>query len=296
MLEQKIIDTPITRRRLLGTAGAIAAVAALPLDPPRARPLMGGGMPARPVAVHVEVASDSSMRRVVRRGTRFALREFGHSLHVDLRGLRPGREYWYRFRVGDEQSPIGRAPTAPAQGARVDALRFAFVSCQDWQDGYYTACDALAREDLDLVVHLGDYIYEYGPEAKTRPASPASRLHDGPEVGSLDSYRNRYALYRSDPALQAAHALCPWIVTRDDREVENNYAGLIREDDVPPGDFAARRAAAYQAYFEHMPLRDRALPSGRDARIYRRLGWVRSLASTFSTPASTAPISRVEMN
>ena len=191
----------VTRRRLLAGAAALAAVAALPSagavasrasrrEPlPRAPlftlgvasgdprpdgvvlwtrlapdPLTGGGMPDRPVPVHVEVAADESMRRIVRRGVRFAEPELAHSLHIELNGLRPGREYFYRFRVGGEESPIGRAVTAPASGARVGDLRFAFVSCQDWQNGYYTAYDALADEDLDLVDHLGDYIYEYGPE------------------------------------------------------------------------------------------------------------------------------------
>ncbi len=310
MPENQTLETLVTRRRLLAGAAALTATAALPsalaagarsskrapLPPgplftlgvasgdPRPDsvvlwtrlapdPLHGGGMPDRPVAVTVEVASEPSMRRIVRRGVRFALPELAHSLHVNLTGLRPGREYFYRFRVGGEESAIGRALTAPGRGAAAGELRFAFVSCQDWQNGYYTAYDALGREDLDLVVHLGDYIYEYGPEAKVRAASPASRVHDGPEVGSLESYRNRHAQYRTDPALQAAHALCPWIVTWDDHELENNYAGLIREDDLPPGDPVARRAAAYQAYYEHMPLRDPALPTGPDARIYRRLAW-----------------------
>ena len=235
-------------------------------------PLAGGGMPDRPVPVQWQVATDERFRDVVRDGTTMARPRLGHSVHVEVSGLRPERWYWYRFRVGQHLSPVGRTRTAPGRGSSPEALAFAFVSCQDYQNGYYTAYQDLVAQDLDLVVHLGDSIYEYGPEAKTRPGSPPARVHDGPEVFSLESYRNRHALYRSDLDLQAAHAHAPWIVTWDDHEVENNYAGLIPEETTsPPGDFGVRRANAYQAYYENMPLRAASVPTAEGLQLYRRL-------------------------
>lgn len=151
------------------------------------------------------------------------------------------------------------------------ALRFAFVSCQDWQNGYYAAYGALAREEVDLVVHLGDYIYEYGP----LPGGPRQHT-DGDETISLADYRNRHALYRTDRQLQTAHATAPWMVTWDDHEVDNNYADEIPEEGSQPStreELLARRAAAYKAYYEHMPLRRSSMPQGPDMRLYRRFSW-----------------------
>jgi len=221
-------------------------------------------MPSRPVKVGWEMATDPAMRKVVRSGSVDARPEWAHSVHVDARGLEPARWYWYRFKAGSALSPVGRTRTAPGTNASPESLRFAFASCQDWQAGYYPAYQRMAEEDLDLVVHLGDYIYEYGPQ----PGGP--RLHDGPEVSSLESYRNRHALYHTDPALQAAHAAFPWVVTWDDHEVDNNYADEAAEDGATPEAFLRRRANAYQAYWEHMPLRS-GPPSGPDMAIYRRL-------------------------
>ncbi len=187
-------------------------------------PLNGGGMIPNPVPIQWQVATDATMRQVVRRGTATATPELAHSVRVVVEGLQPNRWYWYQFQVGNEISPIGRTRTAPALGDRLARFRFAFASCQDWQNGYYTAYKHLAAEDLDLVLHLGDYIYEYGPEA----GKP--RQHNGPEIVSLEDYRNRHALYKTDPNLQAAHANFPWIVTWDDHEVDNNYADAIPED------------------------------------------------------------------
>lgn len=227
-------------------------------------PLNGGGMPGYNVAVQWQVATDASMRRVVKSGTEIAIPEYAHSVHVDVRGLQPNREYWYQFKVGNEVSPIGRTRTAPALNASPRELRFAFMSCQDWQNGFFTAFKSMAEENLDFVVHLGDYIYEYGPEAG------GPRQHNGPEIITLEDYRNRHALYKTDTNLQAVHAAFPWIVTWDDHEVENNYADEISENNDSPIDFLARRAAAYQAYYEHMPLRRSSLPNGPDMRLYRR--------------------------
>ena len=209
------------------------------------------------------------MARVVQSGTATARPEWSHSVHVEVSGLRPGRWYWYRFKVGSEVSPKGRTRTAPPADVMAERLRFAFVSCQHYEAGLFTAYDHLAREDLDLVVHLGDYIYE-GPAADGRV-----RRHLGGECFALDDYRLRYALYRTDPHLQAAHATAPWIVTWDDHEVANNYAADIAAKPAQQASFLARRAAAYQAYFEHMPLRRSALPKGPEMLLYRRLDFGR---------------------
>lgn len=233
------------------------------------RPLEGGGMGPDPVRVDWEVAEDERMTRVVKSGTTTARAEWGHSVHVEVEGLPPDRWYWYRFRAGGEISPVARTRTLPAAGVTPDRLRFAFVSCQKYEDGLYTAFEHLAREELDLIVHLGDYIYEKGPTAG------AIRQHNSPEVFTLDDYRNRYALYKLDPALQAAHHAVPWIVTWDDHEVANNYADEIAQfpDKEPPAQFLQRRAAAYQAYYEMMPLRRRSLPAGPDLALYRRIAF-----------------------
>lgn len=232
-------------------------------------PLQGGGMPPdRSFAVEWRVAADERMSRIVQRGAVLAVPELGHSVHVEVHGLEPARTYWYQFRAGGELSPIGRTRTAPATGARLERMDFAFASCQQWQTGYFTAYRHMAEEDLDLVVHLGDYIYEGGVSAA------AVRPHNSPEILTLEDYRNRYALYKSDPDLQAAHAAFPWIVTWDDHEVENNYAGDTSENiGEDKGEFLRRRATAYQAYYEHMPLRRAAIPVGSDLQLYRRLNY-----------------------
>ncbi len=228
-------------------------------------PLNGGGMPPQTVTVAWEVATDDRMQRVVKRGTTAARPDLAHSVHVEVRGLEPSRWYWYRFRVGSNLSPIGRTRTSPARGTRLDNLSFAFASCQHYEDGFYTAHRHMAREDLDLVIFLGDYIYEGGIR------TGRTRAHNGPEIVTLSDYRNRYALYKSDPDLREAHAAFPWVVTWDDHEVDNNYAGAIDQDASSPEEFLRRRAAAYQAYYEHMPLRVSSLPGGPNLRLYRRL-------------------------
>jgi alkaline phosphatase D len=231
-------------------------------------PLAGGGMPDVDVPVHWEISADDSFRRIVRRGTAVATPGHAHSVHVDVVGLRPDAWYHYRFLAGDEVSPVGRARTAPPPG-RGDHLRFLFASCQNWQQGFYPAWGHAVDEDADLVVHLGDYIYEGG-----QGGTSVVRLHDGPEVTTLDAYRNRYGLYKSDPALQAIHAACPFVVTWDDHEVDNNYAGLVPENPSEAASFAARRAAAYQAWWEHQPVR-LPPPVGPDLRIHRAVDWGR---------------------
>lgn len=226
---------------------------------------IGGGMPAEPVTVRWEVAHDDAFRRMVQRGRATAVPDAAHSVHVDVRGLDSARDYFYRFRVGDFESDVGRTRTAPDVGTSPSGLRFAFGSCQAYQDGYYGAHRHLAaEEDLAAVLWLGDYIYEGGI------SSSGVRQHEGPEVLDLDAYRRRYATYKSDPELQAAHVAHPWVVTWDDHEVDNNYAGdHAQGDTLTPTELRTRRAAAYRAWWEHQPVRLPA-PTGPDYRIYRR--------------------------
>ena len=223
-----------------------------------------------PVAIPVrwEVAADESMRKVVASGTTEAHPDWAHSVHVEPRGLEPDRWYWYRFIAGDAASPVGRTRTAPAANAAVPRLRFAFASCQHYEHGYFSAYRHMAADDLDLVVFLGDYIYESSLRRNQ------VRMHDrSDEPVTLDEYRARYAQYKSDRDLQAAHHAYPWIVTWDDHEVDNDYAGDRQEDGTPAGEFLLRRAAAYQAYYEHMPLPASMRPSGPAMQIYTSLGW-----------------------
>jgi alkaline phosphatase D len=234
------------------------------------RPLEGGGMPAEAVEVAWQVAEDEAMQKVVAKGTAVANPEWAHSVHVEVHGLAPDRWYYYQFKAAGDTSPVGRARTFPLPHALPRQLRFAFASCQHYEQGLYTAYEHMAREELDLVIHLGDYIYEGAGR------DGLVRKHAGGKLTTLEDYRQRLAQYRSDPALQAAHALFPWLVTWDDHEVENNYAGAISERaGVPPEQFLAQRARAYQAYYEHMPLRRRSLPQGPDMQLYRRVAFGR---------------------
>jgi alkaline phosphatase D len=234
-------------------------LAPLPLAP-------AGGMPAEPVPVRWEVAADEGFRTIVQQGEAVARPELAHSVHVEVAGLQPARWYWYRFRCGKDVSQVGRTRTMPAGDALPERFRFAFVSCQNFEEGLYTAYEHMAKEDLELVIHLGDYIYEYaGKDGRVRK-------HLGLECTTLDGYRTRYAQYKSDPALQAMHAAVPWLVTPDDHEFDNNCAGDISEEHGVQRDaFLQRRVAAYQAYYEHMPLRRASLPSGPDMVLFRRI-------------------------
>jgi alkaline phosphatase D len=271
----------IDRRRLLAAGGAVAAVlvadrlaGAWPAPAQRGgypftlgvasgdpapggvvlwtrlapQPLLAdGGMPTRAVPVDWQVAADPRFGRIVRRGTVLAQPARAHTVHLELEGLEPAHPYWYRFRAAGELSPVGRTRTLPAPGSSPGRLALAVVSCQHYEHGYYTAYQHLAQEDLDLVLHLGDYLYE------TAPSEGQPRRHTTPAPTGLAGYRLRHALYRTDPDLQAAHAAVPFVLTWDDHEVENDYA------------------AAYQAYWEHLPLRRRSRPRGSAARLYRRL-------------------------
>jgi alkaline phosphatase D len=235
-------------------------------------PLRDGGMPPEAVPVRWEVAADEAFSRIVADGEATAEPTYAHTVHVDAGGLDPGTPYWYRFRAGGFTSPVGATRTAPDGGT--DPLRFAFASCQNYKDGFYTAYPHLVADGVDLVMFLGDYIYESGP-SDGRP-----RNHDGPEVTTLPAYRNRYALYKGDGGLQAAHAAAPWFVTWDDHEVDNNYAGDHGGDGEAADQFLARRAAAYQAWWEHQPVRLDP-PTGASYTIYRSLEWG-DLATVFA--------------
>jgi alkaline phosphatase D len=228
-------------------------------------PLNGGGMPPDRVAVRWRIASDEKLQRVVKEGNSPATPELAHSVHVEVTGLQPGRDYWYQFSVGSEESPIGHTRTAPLAANSPGQVRFAFASCQHYEQGLFTAFEHMSDEDIDFVIHLGDYIYE------GRGMDGRVRRHNSAEIQTLADYRNRYALYQSDSLLQRSHARCPWIVTWDDHEVDNNYAADIPEDGMPRQRFLERRANAYQAYYEHMPLRRSSLPRGSSMQLYRAL-------------------------
>lgn len=237
------------------------------------------GMPARTVPVQWQVAEDPGMRRVVRRGTFRARPENAHSVHVDVRGLRPGREYWYRFKVMRWLSPIGRTRTAPAPHEMPASLAMAFASCAQYEHGFFTAYRRLAQDHPDLVLHLGDYQYEYRANTYVSPDGNV-RDHAGPETCDLASYRQRHAQYKADEDLQSAHAVAPWLVVWDDHEIDNNWAAGVpentkaEENNGTPAAFAARRRDAFRAYWENMPLR-LPQPKGASFRIYRRTQWGR---------------------
>ena len=223
-----------------------------------------GGMPDRRVPVQWAVTTDENLNDIVANGSTNAVPASAHSVHIDVTGLNPDTEYYYQFTAGSYRSPIGRTKTAPAADANVGEFRFAFVSCQDYPKGYYTAYQHLAAENLDAVVHLGDYIYEGNIETSlNRSHEPSDGLQ------SVDDYRIRYAQYKREQPLRDAHAAFPWIVTWDDHEVVDNYADE-NADGVPPEEFLERRANAYRAFFEHQPLRPSRMPDGPDLPLYRR--------------------------
>ena len=228
----------------------------------------GGGMRPVPALVRYELAADEQFRRIVRRGVAGALPREAHTVHVSVRGLEPDTTYWYRFKWGTYISPAGRTRTAPALGAAAP-MRFAYASCQNYTNGYFGAYADMATRDLDLVVHLGDYIYE-------GPGLGAARVRDHlpqAELFTLNDYRLRHAQYRTDPDLQAVHAAFPFLMTWDDHEFKDNYADLDLEPDQPLETVEARRAAAYLAYWEHAPLPRARKPVGKDMPLFRRVPW-----------------------
>lgn len=278
----------IDRRSFLGSLAALGAVPLLAQPRFGADPFALGvasgyphatgfvlwtrltGVPeAATIPVHWEVAADEALRSVVASGVAEASVDWAHSVHVEPNGLEPDRWYWYRFRAGDASSPVGRTRTAPAATADPTRLKFAFASCQHYEQGWFNAYRHIVKDEPDLLVFLGDYIYE------SSWGRAHVRRHDATEPYSLEEYRRRHALYKTDADLQAAHRSMPWVLTWDDHEVDNDYADDRPEDGMPREQFLVRRAAAYRAYYEHMPLPARMRPTGPDMRIYTEFDWGR---------------------
>jgi len=236
-------------------------------EPLSDNPAMPAGMSGGDVALAYEIATDDGMANIVRRGEATAERAFGYSVHLDVTGLQPGWQYWYRFKSGDAVSPVGRAVTLPAPGTSLERLRFGFVSCSNYEHGYFSAYRHLTEENPEVVLFLGDYIYD-----TIEAGRPIVRRHsDGIDATTLPTYRNRYAQYRLDQDLQRLHARVPCLVTWDDHEVENDYADQWSQWFAEPAQFLLQRAAAYQAFYEHMPVRPiLSHPEGPRMRVYDR--------------------------
>lgn len=308
MMATQLLATRPTRRRLLrGAAGASLALVTAPAllryaaaqswgsdpfslgvasgaprddgfvlwtrlapDPLSVDPATPGGMRGSDTRVSYEIATDPAMREIIRRGEATAEEAFAYSVHLDVRGLEAGRPYWYRFMSGVASSRIGRAATLPAPESSPDRLRFGFVSCSNYEHGYFSGYRHLADENPEFVLFLGDYIYETVEERR-----PIVRRHsDGIVAATLPTYRNRYAQYRLDPDLQRLHAEVPAMVTWDDHEVQNDYANKWSETFDDPELFLLRRAAGYRAFYEHMPMRPMlSRPEGPVMRIYDRFAF-----------------------
>ncbi|WP_205827907.1 alkaline phosphatase [Microbulbifer sp. SH-1] len=235
----------------------------------RATPLDNN--PSGPLKITWELAADAEFRRIVRRGSVETDLARDYTAKIDVRGLEPDTSYYYRFIGGSAQSPIGRTKTLPAEG--VEQVKLAVFSCSNYPAGYFNAYQLAARaDDWDAVLHLGDYIYEYGAGGyateKSEQIGRALPADNNGEILSLTDYRKRYALYRTDAGLQALHAAAPFIVVWDDHEITNDtWKGGAENHSAEEGDFFARRAAAVQAYYEWLPIRP---PMGeRNPQIYR---------------------------
>ena len=228
-----------------------------------------GGLPDAPLEVRWELADDENFSRGLRSGVATAQPAHAHSVHVEVSGLPSGAQFFYRFMTQGAVSPIGRTRTAPALDADVARLRLALASCQHYEQGAFAAHREIAARDLDFVLFVGDYIYE-----SSNPRYQV-RAHEGAVPMTLDAYRARHATYKLDPDLRAAHAAHPWVLTWDDHEVENDYAGDLGPKSLSAQAFLRRRAAAYKAYFEHMPVSPAMAPQGAAMRIHDRYAWGR---------------------
>ncbi|HQR87156.1 MAG: hypothetical protein B7Y59_08925 [Burkholderiales bacterium 35-55-47] len=218
--------------------------------------------------VQVEVFADAALKRRVQKAEVVTNEARGHSVHVHLQQLQPSTDYWYRFIQGEARSTVGHTRTAPALNADVRELRIALSSCQHYEHGQFIAHREIAQQKLDFVLFMGDYIYE-----SSNPKY-AIRKHSNEEPKTLQGYRDRYEQYKRDPHLQAAHAAHPWVLMWDDHEVVNDYANDQDRHYTEPQQFLLRRAAAYQAYFEHQPLLlgpDVSNPA--DMHLYDQLTW-----------------------
>lgn len=295
----------VSRRRFIGQAAALSALAVLPVGRLAAQvrfsgyPFKLGVSSGDPTPdgfviwtrllpephdpgelgktlfeVDWDVAEDPGFTRVVTTGRSYAPAHLGHSVHAEVAGLAPGNEYFYRFRIGRYESPTGRALTTPATTESPSALRMALTSCAQYEQGFFAAYRYMADDRPDLIVELGDYIYEVGYGERR------VRLGQMKDAETLDDYRRRYAQYQLDPDLQAAHMACPWLVTWDDHDVANDYAGLTSEHEACGGEearhrFRSRRQAAYQAWFEHMPVRPSRLRAGGGIEVFGSADWGR---------------------
>lgn len=215
------------------------------------------------VALRWELSENEDFTKVFKSGITFAESAWAHSVHAEVEALPADKWFYYRFILGEVTSPVGRTRTLP-DPQKSEALRFILASCQNYQHGYFSALDHAAAENPDLVVWVGDYIYEYGPLPN---AFRLDRMHPAGECYTLEDYRNRYTLYKAEQPLQHLHACCPWIITWDDHEVENDYAN-DRGNKLPQKNFLQRRAAAYKAWYEHMPVRKSLRPREHEAIIY----------------------------
>lgn len=233
-----------------------------------------GGAPDN-IPLRWEVAADQAFRHVVRAGDALARHAMGATVHVEVDGLQPDRPYWYRFIAYGVNSQVGRAWTAPAPGAPVQAVRFAAATCSHWELGYFSAYRHMARdEDSRFTLFLGDYIYESAGRPLSREKGIVRSYGDLPEADSLANYRRRYALHHSDPDLRALHAAAPAIAIWDDHEVQDDYSGIWSEDPaLAPAAFVRRRQAAYRAFVENLPVRLSRVVRGQQFRINWRLQW-----------------------
>ena len=223
---------------------------------------------ANPLSVQCEVFADEALRQRVGHWRAVTSTQRGMSVHVEAKGLRPGRQYWYRFICGSATSPVGRTRTTPAAPDKAAPLRMALASCQHFEQGAFTAHRDIAQQDLDLVLFVGDYIYE-----SSNPRYLV-RAHQGGVPKTLEEYRARHAQYKGDADLRACHAAHPWVMTWDDHEVVNDYANDQDRQHTDPQQVLLRRAAAYQAYFEHQPVLlgpDASNPA--NMRLYDQLSW-----------------------
>ncbi len=232
--------------------------------------LTGAALPAA-AEVRWELADDEGFSKIVASGSEQAVAADAHSVHAEPTGLSPDRWYWYRFSALGARSTVGRTRTAPAGNANATRLRFAIASCQRFDHGNYAAWGDMAKQELDLVLFLGDYIYEYAATPNVTANDKATRQHLGGVCRSLDDYRQRYSQYKSDPQLQAMHARAPWILTWDDHEIDNDWAGNVSQSLEPH--FEIRRAAAAKAYWEHMPFRKAQRPQGPAIQLYEHYDW-----------------------
>lgn len=237
-------------------------------------PLMAdGGMPPRPITIMWEVAYDEQFYRIARSGSTVVLPERAHALHLEVEGLAPGRQYFYRFMAAGQTSPIGRTRTAPDLNSKPSSLRMALTSCQHYEAGYFTLHREIAEADLDLVLFVGDYIYDTEMPGLTRVRQHPHEFPHDPSKYTLEDYRIHHASYKLDPDLRANHAAHPWLMVWDDHEVMNDYAADTAPDVEDKETFLKIRAAAYRAYFEHLPVSPKRMPKGPGMPMRDRFEW-----------------------